>query len=81
MRKVIHELKILPEYFWEVFLGHKTFEIRKNDRDFKTGDMIILREWNSDSKSYTGNKLARKIIYILKDVDGLKKDYVLMSIV
>ena len=80
MRKVIHELKILPDYYWEVFLGHKTFEIRKNDRDFKTGDMVILKEWNPDSKLYTRNKLTRKIIYILKDVEGLEKDFILMSI-
>lgn len=80
MRKVIHELKILPDYYWEVFLGHKTFEIRKNDRDFKTGDMVILKEWNPITKLYTGNKLARKIIYILKDVEGLEKDFILMSI-
>lgn len=80
MRKVIHELKIWPDYYWEVFLGHKTFEIRKNDRDFKTGDMVILKEWNPITKLYTGNKLARKIIYILKDVEGLEKDFILMSI-
>jgi len=80
MRKVIHELKIHPEYYWEVFLGHKTFEIRKNDRDFQTGDMVILKEWNPITKLYTGNKLARKIIYVLKDVEGLEKDFILMSI-
>lgn len=80
MRKVIHELKIHPEYYWEVFLSHKTFEIRKNDRDFKTGDMVILKEWNPITKLYTGNKLARKIIYVLKDVEGLEKDFILMSI-
>ena len=43
MRKT-HELKILPEQFWSVVAGHKKAELRKNDRDFKVGDTIILWE-------------------------------------
>ncbi|HGS9341836.1 TPA: DUF3850 domain-containing protein, partial [Clostridioides difficile] len=29
---MIHELKILPQYFKEVVNGNKNFEVRKNDR-------------------------------------------------
>lgn len=46
----IHELKILPQYFEEVLKGNKTFEIRKNDRDFKIRDILILKEWAEDIK-------------------------------
>ena len=42
MAKII-ELKILPEYFEAVKSGKKTFELRKNDRDFCVGDILILR--------------------------------------
>ena len=41
---MIHELKIWNEYFEEVFMGYKTFEVRKNDRDFKKGDTLILKK-------------------------------------
>jgi len=41
-----HELKIWPEYYREVARGSKTFEYRINDRDFKEGDTVELREWN-----------------------------------
>lgn len=39
------ELKIAPKYFAEVYVGRKTFELRKNDRDFQVGDFVRLREW------------------------------------
>ena len=47
---MIHELKIQSEYFVAVNNKTKTFEIRKNDRDFKVGDKILLREIDSCGK-------------------------------
>lgn len=38
-----HHLKILPEYFNAVRLGEKTFEIRKNDRNYQVEDIAIER--------------------------------------
>ncbi len=82
---MIHELKTWPEYFQEVFMDHKKFEIRKNDRDFKVGDQLILKEWQPDGHSkigrYTGRQLARTITYILPGGNfGLLSGYVIMSI-
>ena len=34
----VHNLKIKPQYFKDVVSGIKTFEVRKNDRNFKVGD-------------------------------------------
>lgn len=36
----LHELKIKHEYLIEVDRGNKTFELRKNDRDYQVGDLI-----------------------------------------
>lgn len=42
----IHILKIQKEFAMAIIDGRKRFEIRKNDRDFKTGDLLIMRPWN-----------------------------------
>lgn len=75
---MIHELKILPEYFEEVETNHKTFEIRKNDRDFQVGDILILNEWDG---GYTDNSVERLVTYILSDNKYVKEGYVIMSII
>ena len=62
---MIHELKTWNEYFEEVLMGHKTFEIRENDRNFKKGDTLILKEWDDFRETFTGRKLARTETYVL----------------
>ncbi|WPH51275.1 DUF3850 domain-containing protein [Enterococcus faecalis] len=72
----IHELKILPEYFEAVVSGDKRFEIRKNDRGYKVGDILRLNEYE-DGK-YTGNFHAAEITYI---TDYAQQDgYVVLGI-
>lgn len=39
---IVHKLKIKPDYLKAIIEGNKTFEIRKNDRDFKEGDRVCL---------------------------------------
>lgn len=76
-----HELKTWPGYFEEIFMGHKTFEIRKNDRDFKKGDILILKEYIPSTKEYTGRQMARNVLYLLDGgVFGIEEGYVVMSI-
>ena len=72
-----HELKIQSEYFSEVINKTKTFEIRKNDRDFKVGDRITLREIDSFGR-YTGRIAFRKITYITDYAQ--QENYVVMAI-
>lgn len=59
---MIHELKIFPEFFEAVTSGRKQFEIRKNDREFKVGDQLTLREWTGEK--YTGDSYKAEITYI-----------------
>lgn len=48
----IHELKLDVKYFDEVKNGTKNFEIRKNDRDFQVGDIMILKAFMPGLKTF-----------------------------
>ncbi len=73
-----HELKILPEYFEASISNRKRFELRKNNRNFCVGDVLVLREWNGEE--YTGRVAEYNVDYILERFDGLDPNYVIMSI-
>lgn len=74
----IHELKTWPEFFKDVISGAKTFELRKDDRGFRAGDILWLREW-TQKEGYTGRETKRKILYVLSGL-GLEKGYVCMAL-
>lgn len=59
---VEHQLKILPQYFNDIIYHNKNFEIRKNDRDFQVGDILVLNEW--EFGKYTGNIIIATVSYI-----------------
>lgn len=77
---MIHELKQLSEYFEAVISGEKLFEVRKNDRDYKVGDLLALNEYDAECKCYTGNSCLVYVDYILTDNEYCKEDYCVMSI-
>ena len=75
---MIHALKTLPEFFKALAAGVKSFEIRKNDRDFQVGDSIVLKEW--DNIKYSGREIQAIIKYMLDDAFiGLAEGYVAFS--
>ncbi len=79
-----HYLRILPEYYRAVDSGAKTFEIRKNDRDFKVGDIITLQEFDNTEiadciEGYTRNSVTGVITFIT-DYEQ-KEGYVVFSFV
>lgn len=72
MKKV--EKKVWPEYFQQILDGKKTFELRLNDFDIAEGDTLVLKEWNPDTKEYTGRELERKVGYVGRwKIDDLTK--------
>jgi ribosomal protein S28E/S33 len=76
---MIHELKTLPEYFKEVWNNSKRFEIRKDDRNYQVGDILMLKEY-IERTGFTGRYVRVKVTYILRNFPGLSNGYCAMSI-
>lgn len=82
-----HDLKCDSEYFQAVVDGLKPFELRKNDRSFRVGDVIHLRETEYPSSAmavgrpllYTGRELYGDIEYIMAH-PALVSGYVAMTV-
>lgn len=71
MKKATHELKIWPEFFEGLEAPpekRKTFDVRRIDRKYAVGDMILFREWEPKTARYSGRECKRKISYILEGV-------------
>lgn len=64
MARIRHDLKTHPQFYEETISGNKPFEIRYDDRKFKVGDVLYLREWNPETEEYTGRAALRLITYI-----------------
>ncbi len=85
MENTIHELKTWPLHWTAMFNGEKIFELRKNDRDFKLRDELLLKEYDPLYHKYSGRILHRRIVYILKcmegRVHGLQPGYCILGLV
>lgn len=76
-----HILKTWPPYYEDVLSGKKTFEVRKNDRNFEEGDWLFLREWCPVDNKYTGRQIGYAITYVLPGGSfGIAPDYCVIGL-
>lgn len=77
-----HELKCWPEHFDAVVVGTKTFELRPDDRPFRVGDLLDLREWDPLREVYTGRRIRVRITYAMRGAErfGLWPGFVALAI-
>lgn len=76
--KKVHDVKLGATFFDDVKTGRKTFELRKNDRDYKEGDTIVLHEYKDGTT--TGRTITKKIVYMLEDFTGLEDGYCILGL-
>jgi hypothetical protein len=80
-----HELKTEPPYFELIRTHQKTFEVRRNDRKFKVGDVLQLKEFipatvmHRKDEGFTGRELSALVTLIYQG-KGIDPDYVVMQI-
>lgn len=83
--EIIHVLKTDQDPFTGIAMGQKTCEFRKNDRNFRVGDGVLLVEFSGDEKrmcgcsGYSGNWIRKRISCITKAY-GIPDDFVMLSL-
>lgn len=87
-----HVLKTLPQYYERLADGTKTFEVRRDDRGFQTGDVLDLREHDparckigrcvdEQCPAWTGRSLRFRVGFTFKQGVGCDLgEYVVMSL-
>lgn len=79
---MIHELKVNPQFWPSLRSGAKPFEVRRDDRKFRVGDTLDLREYSHDF-GYTGQRFSATVTYILAHEDfpnGVAIGYVVLGL-
>lgn len=76
----VHELKTVNPFFDSVRMREKRFELRKNDRDFMAGDILVLRLWDNAKKVHVGPNCIVRVNYVLDQFIGLQSGYCILSI-
>jgi hypothetical protein len=81
MTLVEHSLKTWREPFRAIWAMRKRYELRRNDRHYNVGDILLLREWHENENRYTGRWIRVLVMYISHgDEWGLPQDLCVMSI-
>lgn len=63
------EKKTTKEFFEKIASGEKNFDVRLADFECRSGDTIVLKEWDEKKGEYTGRKLEREVSFVLNTKD------------
>lgn len=74
----VHTIKIAKMYYEDVKSGKKSFELRKNDRGYKQGDILRMLEYAEGE--WTGREMVVEVTYLLEDYAGLEEGYCIMAL-
>lgn len=75
-----HTVKSWPEYFDPICHGIKNFDLRKDDRPYEVGDEIVFEEFRPFVGEYTGATAHRRVIYILRNFEGLLPGFCILGL-
>ena len=73
----VHQIRLGAQFFGDVLEGRKKFELRKNDRGYKVGDILEMMEFK-DGRN-TGRIVRVNVVYMLEDFTGLEEGYCIMG--
>lgn len=73
----VHQIRLGESFFEDACSNIKSFELRKNDRGYKKGDILELMEF-ADGRN-TGRMVRKLVTYILEDYTGLEDGFCIMA--
>lgn len=73
----VHQIRVGTSSFEDACSNIKSFELQKNDRGYKKGDILELMEF-ADGKN-TGRTVRKLVTYILEDYTGLEDGFCIMA--
>ncbi len=65
-----HTLKSWIGLFEPIAAGRKLYDLRVMDRDYKVGDICLLREYDPIKQVYTGREVWTEITWITSGREG-----------
>lgn len=77
---IVHDVKCAAPFFDGVWSGDKTFEVRKDDRDYQTGDSINQHEWDAVD-GYSGRVTGHDIGFVLRGYPHVQEGYAVFSLI
>jgi predicted transcriptional regulator len=66
---MIHEKKILPEYFQKILDGTKKYELRLADWECNIWDTLVLLECYPESQKPTGRYIRKEVTDVRRTKD------------
>ena len=77
-----HNLKSWLSFFGAHLRDEMPFEYRRNDREFKDGDILHLEEYNPITGTKTGRTMDLIVYHVWdsSDMPGLPAKYVIMTV-
>lgn len=76
----VHHLKAWTPMFREIKYGKRDFDVRKNDRDYKVGDTLILNDFDPVKEKFTGDWAPRLITFKFDNKQFVKEGYVILGL-
>ena len=82
-----HDVKSWPNFFASIIDGSRTHELRRNDRDYQVGDLMVLREFDPIGGRHTGRSATVEITSMTSQElpcavsdQGLDPDFCILSV-
>jgi Domain of unknown function (DUF3850) len=78
-----HALKTLGPYWEAVASGAKNFEVRRDDRGFQRGDVLVLQPVTEDGRriGVLYREIRKRVTYVLTGGQfGIEPGYVVMAL-